>query len=232
MALAGGCQVKIVAGVVIVTGCSGPAGRAVPGTSPRGRTVPDTRPAPPRPAPGGAGAAFGAAAAAALAKCIESGVCNIPTPQPGSGGGPTTTTTPRSRDCSDWDDSDGLFRGMKGSGGSPELGPSGRTLGARPGTDVPVNASGMVQPGTGGMSVAPDSPMNLPLHRRPAECDGSGADPVWKIGKNSLGSDLRYRPDPSNPSGHGFVEPARPMTIQQYQQALHSTASFWVRMGL
>jgi RHS repeat-associated protein len=63
-----------------------------------------------------------------------------------------------------------LYRGMRtGADAAPETGPTARTLGARPNTDIPVNSDGTVQPGTGGMSVSPNSPSNLPPFRRPPE---------------------------------------------------------------
>jgi len=65
--------------------------------------------------------------------------------------------------------------------GLPELGRSARTLGARPQIDIPVDDDGIVRGGAGGMSVAPDSPMRLPVHRRPPELAGTGKDPVWEL---------------------------------------------------
>ena len=49
-------------------------------------------------------------------------------------------------------------------------------LGARPDIDIPVDEDGLVAGGDGGMSIAPDSPENLPAHRRPAEHGGTGKD--------------------------------------------------------
>ena len=86
----------------------------------------------------------------------------------------------------------------------------------------------MVHPQTGGMSVAPDTPMNLPLHRRPAELGGTGKDPVWSIKESQLGPSLSYRPDPDL-EGHGFVEPAFPMSLGDYVGALEGTAGLWCR---
>ena len=112
------------------------------------------------------------------------------------------------------------------------LGPTARTLGARPGpvpgpgVDIPVR-DGLVQPGTGGLSVAPDDPMNLPRMRRPREFGGTGKDPVWGMNTNDLGSDLVYRPDPADPSRHWFVEPVREMSYDEYQQALEATRAHW-----
>jgi hypothetical protein len=111
--------------------------------------------------------------------------------------------------------------------GAPEVGPTGRTLGARPGTDIKPDKSGMVKPETGGMSASPGSPYNLPEHRRPPKFGGTGKDPVFCIGKCDLGPDLRFRPDPKNPTGHGFIEPARPMSIDEYQRALEATRGLW-----
>lgn len=123
-----------------------------------------------------------------------------------------------------------LFRGMtEASDGSPQIGPSGRTLGVRFGVDIQVDEDGSVRPGTGGMSVAPDDPMNLPPHRRPEEFGGTGRDPVWRVGLADLGPDLAYRADPLNPTGHGFVEPARQMSADVYEGAVHETRASWRR---
>ena len=81
-----------------------------------------------------------------------------------------------------------LYRGMReASDGRPVCGSSARMLGARPHIDVPVDRSGIVHPGTGGMSVVPDSPRHLPRHRRPPEYGGTGNDPVWRIQETALG---------------------------------------------
>jgi RHS repeat-associated protein len=120
-----------------------------------------------------------------------------------------------------------IFRSMKRGVAGPEVGPTARTLGARPGVDIPVDAAGRMTPSTGGMSVSPGGPHNLPSHRRPAQLGGTGKDPVWCTGTCSLPEGLTYRPDPSNPTGHGFVEPSRPMTFNEYEQLLESTQTLW-----
>jgi hypothetical protein len=122
-----------------------------------------------------------------------------------------------------------LFRGMKADpNGLPAIGPSSRTLGVRPGIDVPAAGPGdVVLPGQEGMSVAPDDPLLLPIIRRPPGFGGTGRDPVWMIDEADLGADLVYRPDP-NRAGHGFVEPSRPMTLDEYQHALAATQPHWV----
>lgn len=119
-----------------------------------------------------------------------------------------------------------IYRGMTPDGDVPKLGDSARTLGARPGTDIPVEG-GVVRPETGGMSVSPDTPANLPPHRRPPSLGGTGKDPVWNMNSNDLPDGLTYRPDPANPAGHGFVEPSRPMTYDEYQSLIHSTQGQW-----
>jgi hypothetical protein len=126
-----------------------------------------------------------------------------------------------------------LFRGMKeDADGCPEVGESARTLGVRPGIDVPAKDPGdFVHPGQGGLSVGPDDPLNLPAHRRPPPFGGTGRDPVWVLDAGDLGPDLRYRPDLLR-SGHGFVEPVRPMTLGEYQQALARTRRLWRKCGL
>lgn len=124
------------------------------------------------------------------------------------------------------DNSIDLYRGIKtAEDGLPILGDTGRALGPTP-RDIPVGPDGMVRPGTGGMSVSPDSPMNLPLSRRPPEFGGAGKDPVWQISSSDLGTDLTYRPDPDM-FGHGFIEPAYPMPFQTYQQAVWDTRPNW-----
>lgn len=109
----------------------------------------------------------------------------------------------------------------------PQLGASARCLGVRPGIDVPATMPhDMVQTGQGGLSVSPDDPMNLPVYRRPAPFQGTGKDPVWMIEDAKLGSDLIYRVDPRK-AGHGFIEPALPMMLHEYQNALKATQTWW-----
>jgi hypothetical protein len=124
-----------------------------------------------------------------------------------------------------------LFRGMKeGANGLPEIGESSRTLGVRPGFDLPAfDPSHVVQPGQGGMSVSPDDPLSLPYFRRPPALGGVSKDPVWRIREADLGPDLHYRPDPAR-TGHGFVEPIRSMTLGEYQQALAQTQGLWQKI--
>jgi len=132
----------------------------------------------------------------------------------------------------DWQGNIGktLFRGMQEMpDGEPAIGPSARTLGTRPHVDIPVDPSGSVHPGTGGMSVAPDRSSNLPRHRRPPEHGGTGKDPLWSIQERNLGVHWRYVADAISVSIHGVIEPTVPMPFVAYQQALAETAPYWVR---
>ncbi len=117
---------------------------------------------------------------------------------------------------------------MKTAGdGHPEPGRTARTLSARPGIDIPVSVDGLVVGGEGGMSVAPDSPENLPAHRRAPEHGGTGKDPIWELDVTELGVHLVYREDPLMPGVHGFVEPALPTTFDAYESALLATRHAW-----
>lgn len=118
-----------------------------------------------------------------------------------------------------------MFRGMRGAAdGSPELGNTAKTLGARPGIDIPVDEGGIVRPGTGGMSVN-DSPTGMPEFRRPPSFGGSGKDlNMYCISSCDIGPGLRYAPDAG---GHGFLEPAWEMPFSEYQGYLQGTAGSW-----
>ena len=114
--------------------------------------------------------------------------------------------------------------------GEPEIDRTARTLGVRVGgrrPDVVVAASGLVLPENGGMSVSPPPPENLPEHRRPEEFGGLGRDPVWELDTDHLPPELTYRPDPRSPDRHGFVEPAVPMHLDDYEASLRATRGLW-----
>jgi hypothetical protein len=123
-----------------------------------------------------------------------------------------------------------LYRSMKEApDGFPDVGPSSRLLGVRPGNatkpDVlAVLPTDPVLPGQGGMSVAPDDPMNLPRHLRPASLGGSGRDSVWYIDMEDLGSDLAFRQD--RPT-HGLIEPQRALSLREFQDALAGSRLSW-----
>lgn len=118
---------------------------------------------------------------------------------------------------------------MEAADGLPVVGPTAKTLGVRPGNasypDVTAVVPGdTVVPGTGGMSVAPDDPRNLPWRRKPVSLGGKGREPVWEIAVADLGSDLVVRFDAPT---HGLIEPDAPMTLQSFQDALARTHPWW-----
>src|SRR4051812_6159740 len=109
-----------------------------------------------------------------------------------------------------------LYRAMRvASDGLPEVGPSARMLGVRPG-----NAPNPVRPGEGGMPVAPDDPRHLAYNRRPKTLGGVGPDPVWWTELDAVGPVLTVRLEQPT---HGLVEPAAEMTLVQFQDALAAT---------
>jgi len=125
-----------------------------------------------------------------------------------------------------------LYRSMKiNVNGLPVVGATARTLGIREDIDILV-MEGQVKPNTGGMSVSPPPPSNLPTHRRPAKFGGTGKDPLWEINVNCLSVfQLQYRPDPHQPNKHGFIEPITEMPLEEYQQAIVATLHEWTLTG-
>lgn len=73
--------------------------------------------------------------------------------------------------------------------GAPKVGPTARALGVRP-DEISVDGDGRALPGTGGMSVSPDSVWNLPNHRRPRGMGrgstGPASDRVYAIREDAL----------------------------------------------
>ena len=102
-------------------------------------------------------------------------------------------------------------------------------LGARVPVDIESDVEGNVHPNTGGVSVSPDSALNLPFFLRPIALGGKGGLPLFSIHSQELGRALCYRPDPKRPKKHGFVEPAVPMALASYQQELAATSPRWKR---
>jgi hypothetical protein len=121
-----------------------------------------------------------------------------------------------------------LFRGMKRDehDGRPQLGSTARTLGLRPEIEIQVDDAGLVRSGEGGLSVAYESPLNLPPHRRPPSHGGDGPDPVWEISTDDLPVSLECRIDPDL-AGHAFLEPAWTMEFGDYETAIHETRDLW-----
>jgi hypothetical protein len=111
--------------------------------------------------------------------------------------------------------------------GRPRCGSQGSLLGVRPGVDIIPDASNLVDRGTGGMSVTPDDPARLPPHARPQRLGGLGRLPIFGLETDRLGELLAYRPDPVAPNRHGFVEPSKRMSFDDYQAALAATRCDW-----
>lgn len=118
-----------------------------------------------------------------------------------------------------------LYRAMDiGADGRPRVHPD--HLGVRVNIDIEPDGQSRVRPGTGGMSVTPNDPSDLPRPHRPPELGGTGKRPVWHIAEPQLPSDLVYRPDPRKRT-HGFVEPRDLMEFSKYEAAVISTGPAW-----
>jgi hypothetical protein len=99
-------------------------------------------------------------------------------------------------------------------------------------SDVTVDNEGMVHPVAWpvpeGMSVTPDDPRRLPLHRRPAEWGGiPKCPPVWCIAERDLGPVLEFREDPTNRKNHGCIGPRERMSFERFKAALEATRQRW-----
>jgi hypothetical protein len=135
---------------------------------------------------------------------------------------------------------------MFASGSKPLIGSSNKTLGIRSPTDaapgvepdIAPDATGRVHPGTGGMSVGPRL-VDLPAFLVPRRLKmvvpraaGSAKLMVWAMGSGSfapgpIAPGLVLRLDPARPTKHGFVEPDRIMTLEEYRQAIEATQNLW-----
>lgn len=119
-----------------------------------------------------------------------------------------------------------LYRSMREDfGGRPLIADTASGLGVRDG-DLDIDEDDIAQPETGGMSCAP-SVVALPQPFRPRSHGGTGKYPAWALEENALGERLTWRPDPTNPRNHLFVEPSRPMHMDEYREALWETRDEW-----
>ncbi len=134
-----------------------------------------------------------------------------------------------------------IFRAMQADGDGPMIGHTQNdTLGVRE-TDVrPVD--GLIQPGTGGMSVSP-RPQDIPPHLIPKRFRQHGYPQArrnnkpdtspWRLGegpfvKGQLCEKLQLGIDSDN-QAHGFVEPDSPATLDDHRTAVEATQPNWVR---
>ena len=118
-----------------------------------------------------------------------------------------------------------LYRAMRRDGNRPELTPN--QLGVRTQgkvRDIRLHPDGAVYPDTGGMTVVPDDPMHMKRHHRPASLLGTGRKPVWSISSARIVNPLAIRQDTPK---HWLIEPALPMQLQAFSDALADTAPFW-----
>lgn len=122
-----------------------------------------------------------------------------------------------------------LFRAFKvDADGAPKCGTAGSMLGVRPiDVEKALDAENKVHPGLGGLSVTPDDPKRMKPFLRPPSLGGHGTRPIFMIASTALGAALSYRPDPTHPRDHGFVEPASVMKLEAYQVRLAATRSDW-----
>lgn len=119
-----------------------------------------------------------------------------------------------------------IFRGMKADGDGPEVAETRRSLGVKLPEDLDVDAHGIAKHNHKGMSTSPDSPMNLPPHRRDAGWDGTSKDPVWGISLDKLRTtDLDWHED--QPGKHGILRPTKDMPYQRFKSALEATRGDW-----
>ena len=121
-----------------------------------------------------------------------------------------------------------MFRAMKAEGdGLPRVGRSSRELGVRidgPMRDLAVGQDGVLEPGSGGMSVALDAAHNLPKPRLPKSLGGEGRDPVFTMITEAVPRTLRVRPDRYP---HALVEPSDRCHLRDFESDLASTRPLW-----
>ena len=119
-----------------------------------------------------------------------------------------------------------LYRAMAADGGAPRIHPNHLGVRVGPGRDIQADNRGVVHPGTGGMSVTPDDPMDIHRHFRPRDLGGRGKRPVWLIPAALIADRLATRQDEPK---HWLVEPSTPMALAAYESALAETAPHWSR---
>ena len=116
--------------------------------------------------------------------------------------------------------------------GVPLVGPGKRKLGVV--SEETALADRAFGPGTGGMSVSPDSLWHVPNHRRARPmrrgATGPAQDWIFAIHQSSLrAASLSPRLDPNDPAKHAFVEPLQILAFSAYVAALSTTQATWRR---
>ncbi len=137
-----------------------------------------------------------------------------------------------------------LYRSMRKENGAPQACTTGGfCLGVRVCSDehcdVDVAEDGLIHPGTGGMSVAPDDPLYLPAHRKPKAFGGSSPHPLWMTLSGALPDELCYQPDEPKSEGpyegsviHGTIQPVNAVLPDQLQDCLRGTQDVWEEVEL
>lgn len=77
-------------------------------------------------------------------------------------------------------------------------------LGVRVPYDIEPDEDGLVHPAMGGVSVAPDSPMNLPFFMHTPSMGGDATKPIWEIDSDDLTVGLVFERDGEK---HGVIGP-------------------------
>ena len=93
--------------------------------------------------------------------------------------------------------------------------------------DLPVGEDGMVEPKTGGMSVALDAVQNPPKPRLPRSLGGEGRDPIFTMRRAVVVDKLILRIDRYP---HAFVEPIHRCLLVEFESDLARTRSFWSKV--
>jgi hypothetical protein len=132
----------------------------------------------------------------------------------------------------------GVYRSMIAENGKPVIGNNRDMLGVREGRniDIPVRDNGTVDPGTGGLSVAPDwrrqPPHTIPRRLRPLASKARGNNRLScfrlgtvEFGNTEINESLVLRPSSAD---HGTIEPKETVQIAEFQIALARTRDSWV----
>src|SRR5579883_1214594 len=110
--------------------------------------------------------------------------------------------------------------------GKPEIRYDGFGLGAialPTRKDIRVDAKGMVNPNSGGMSTFTD-PNEMPPQLKPRALKGQGTLPLWELDTADIHEGLQTR---ETKRYHVNVEPRQPMTLAEYQALLAWTRDSW-----
>jgi len=138
-----------------------------------------------------------------------------------------------------------MYRSMKiASDHRPMTGSGSCILGVRTPLDIAPDDKANVSGGRGGMSVDASVehidiqflPRRLHKSGHVAGAIGNNSLHIWLIGEGPFfdtavteALNLRLKPDDSE---HGFVEPAIPMSLDNYQSSLAATRDDWRDTGL